>query len=648
MSLDEWVQMQPLYESWSLTNPSVPPRSQLYSLQPIGVGTGMVESLTSYVARLAEAHWVSVGDLVGRVLAGLANPKDGIVTAAAKAVRVGGHGFHACSYAINGVGDRAARWVDALEGATTRRELRCLTLLPFRCALPDHLFRRRRAWCSLCFEQWRASKQIVYEPLLWAVEVSSHCTVHARLLDGICRHCRRTLSPLGVFSRPGYCEICGGWLGASNTDDKQSRGGSAITEIEIWSSIQVGGLLAILPQIDAAAARESFRRSLVVYLDQVTQGNVLALAQHIRCPRGILQNWLRGATVPRLETLLRTCRYLNIPAASLFDSLGPTSVHIAAAKEAVALTGARDVSPSRTANEIQQALLAALNEGVPRSLSEVARSLGYKDTERLYQADRKLCHEIAARYRKSGLSHWWRKPGAVRICDAARLKHILEQSLKSNLPTSVHQIAASLGYSNDGYVHQKYPELCRAIGAKIALAKKGEPDRMRRTLEEALHEHPAPTLIELSRRLGYSSSTVLRAHEPDLCDQLLARHRAHVLECRADLEKRAVASLTEIPAPSVRDVCKRIGISAFFMDKHFPVVRQAIAENHRRWALSATAQRREKLFLAIRNIAADLHRRGRYPSANKIVERLPPGSCCEWKAVNLAVHEARRALGFPE
>jgi hypothetical protein len=140
----------------------------------------------------------------------------------------------------------------------------------------------------------------------------------------------------------------------------------------------------------------------------------------------------------------------------------------------------------------------------------------------------------------------------------------------------------------------------------------------------------------------------LRAHEPDLCDQLLARHRAHVLECRADLEKRAVASLTEIPAPSVRDVCKRIGISAFFMDKHFPVVRQAIAENHRRWALAATAQRREKLFLAIRNIAADLHQRGCYPSANKIVERLPPGSCCEWKAVNLAVHEARRALGFPK
>ena len=74
------MQMQQPFESWSLSSPPVPPRSQLYSLQPVGVGSGMVESLTGYVARLAEAHSVSVGDLVGRLLSDLANPKGGIVT----------------------------------------------------------------------------------------------------------------------------------------------------------------------------------------------------------------------------------------------------------------------------------------------------------------------------------------------------------------------------------------------------------------------------------------------------------------------------------------------------------------------------------------------------------------------------------------
>ena len=85
--------------------------------------------------------------------------------------------------------------------------------------------------------------------------------------------------------------------------------------------------------------------------------------------------------------------------------------------------------------------------------------MGYTNTERLYHADRNLCHKIAARYRQLGRSHWWRKPEATRICDAVQLKEILERSLKSNEPTSVHRIAANLGYSNDGYVRQKYSEL---------------------------------------------------------------------------------------------------------------------------------------------------------------------------------------------
>ena len=34
----------------------------------------------------------------------------------------------------------------------------------------------------VCLDQWRANGQIVYEPLLWAIEVSSHCPVHDRPL----------------------------------------------------------------------------------------------------------------------------------------------------------------------------------------------------------------------------------------------------------------------------------------------------------------------------------------------------------------------------------------------------------------------------------------------------------------------------------
>ncbi len=273
--------MQPAYDSWSLSSFAIPPRSKLYPLVPIGVGTALVEGLSGYVARLAEAHSVSVGDLVGRVLSDVADPQEPMVTAAAKAVRAGGHGFRARSYAINGVTDRATRWVHALETATSRRDLRCLTLLPFRNAIPENLFHRHRAWCSPCFEQWRANGQTVYEPLLWAFKVSSHCRVHQQPLSHSCHRCKRKLSPLGVFSRPGYCERCGCWLGASYADTDRSNFASTKSEDQTWPSSQVEGLLAMLPSVDPAAVRESLRGSLIVYLEHIADGNVLALAEYI-------------------------------------------------------------------------------------------------------------------------------------------------------------------------------------------------------------------------------------------------------------------------------------------------------------------------------------------------------------------------------
>jgi TniQ len=638
--------MRPLLESWSLSRPPLPPRSQLYSLEPMGVGTEMVESLTGYVARLADAHSVSVGDLVGRVLADLTHPKDTIITPTAKAFRVGGHGFRACNYAPNGITERAVKWVHALEAATNRHDLRYLTLLPLRYMVPDRLFRRRRAWCALCFGHWRSAGQIVYEPLIWSIQALANCQLHARPLDHTCSHCARTLSPLGVFSRPGYCERCDSWLGISGGDTSRSRPGPPGGEDDAWSPTQVGDLLAMLPLIDPAGAREALRRSLAVYIDLLTAGNVLAMAKYICCPPSVLRNWLDGTTVPTLENLLRTCKILNVSIASMVASSGPTSANVDAAKEAIARAGSRGVSLYQKKSEIRQALEAALYDTVPRSLSDVARRMGYADTERLYQADRDLCHKIAARYRWSGQSHWWKRPGAARICETLRIKELLEQSLKSAEPLSVYRISADLGYSNDGYIRQKFPALCAAISKRVSQMKRIRSRRIRRTLEGALNECPTPTLAELGRRLGYSTSTVLRAHEPDLCDLLAKRYRYNVRKYRSDLKRAAKAALNENPIPSARDLCKRLGVTVWFMGKYFPSVLRMIAEKRRRVASENKKRRREKLFQDTYTIAAELQRRGEYPSENRIREELPEGSCTEWKTFSLATHAARQALSI--
>lgn len=47
----------PTLEWWDLSRPKIPPRSRLYHLEPVGVGTPYVESLTGYMARLGEGPW---------------------------------------------------------------------------------------------------------------------------------------------------------------------------------------------------------------------------------------------------------------------------------------------------------------------------------------------------------------------------------------------------------------------------------------------------------------------------------------------------------------------------------------------------------------------------------------------------------------
>src|SRR5207253_7783175 len=58
-----------VYPSWQLTAaPQLPARSYFYHLPPLAVGSAHVESLTSYLTRLAEAHDVTPGILLSREL----------------------------------------------------------------------------------------------------------------------------------------------------------------------------------------------------------------------------------------------------------------------------------------------------------------------------------------------------------------------------------------------------------------------------------------------------------------------------------------------------------------------------------------------------------------------------------------------------
>src|SRR5258707_12014982 len=151
------------YEEWDLSPLRTPVRSTLFSLEPIGARTPWVESLTSYIARLANAHCVFPGVLMEKVVVPLV-PGYSPQEVQHSLFRKDGNK----SNLLNATGPRALYAVGALEKLTGRTDLHALTLLIWAEVLPLRgLIRLTKAWCSACYEEWRVASRDIYDPLLW-------------------------------------------------------------------------------------------------------------------------------------------------------------------------------------------------------------------------------------------------------------------------------------------------------------------------------------------------------------------------------------------------------------------------------------------------------------------------------------------------
>lgn len=183
------------------------PRTRLYHLEPIGVGTPTVESLTGYLMRLAEAHCVSMSALVTGELLPAMKPH-GLGTRPA-ATWLGNHGPQ-----FNGMGDTAREAVAALTHLTGRPDLVSLTMRSWAEVLAPHgllrLGKHARVWCRACYAEALERGTSLFEPLLWSIAVVVVCPRHRRRLSEQCPYddCARVLPGIAALARPGYCSWC--------------------------------------------------------------------------------------------------------------------------------------------------------------------------------------------------------------------------------------------------------------------------------------------------------------------------------------------------------------------------------------------------------------------------------------------------------
>jgi len=193
------------------------------------------------------------------------------------------------------------------------------------------------------------------------------------------------------------------------------------------------------------------------------------------------------------------------------------------------------------------------------------------------------------------------------------MKRVLEDSLARECPVSVREIAAQNGYANPGCIRLEFPDLCRAIGQKIAQRKKSELNGKGEILKAALEEDSPLTAEQMAARLGFGCPGVLRRNFPTQYQALLEKRTAHEAAQRKQFRSDLISALAENPAPTVPTVCRRLGISTSRVYCVYGDLARAIAARHLLQRSESMDQRRQALRSEVFAIVKDMLDRGERP-----------------------------------
>lgn len=367
--------------------PELPPRSTLYCLQPIGIGSPSVESLTSFILRLTREHRVSLSSLLEQTIAPLSG-KPYIINGGA---RVLSGAFGGYFRAMNSTGETAAEWLSYLETLTLRNDLFSLTLRRWRFILsPRGLVRVHKVWCPECYADQLKTRRVLYEPLLWSVAVVTVCPTHRRPLLSKCPRCRQNLFHLSRRARPGHCYRCGRELSV------RSPVLLAAKDWELWIAEAIADLIADgRPDAKSVPTTQIVAQTLNVIVENMFEGNVAKFARTIGKQKNSVWGWFNGNSKILLKDLVNLCYCLQITLRDfLSGSLSPE--HLTVADFRPPLIQVERRQPSRQINRglLEQNLLNILGHQPVPSMQKVARLLSV-DKRLLYRHFSEICRAIA-------------------------------------------------------------------------------------------------------------------------------------------------------------------------------------------------------------------------------------------------------------
>lgn len=281
-------------------------RTRLYSLQPKGIQTSFVESLSSYLIRLAEVHVIHLGDLLAYEIAPVLGKQYLL-----NSIDRGGNRFYDGARTINGIEKNAEDMVVTLENLTGLKNLEVLTLLRFKKTFPvRNLLRKSLAWCPKCLEEMK-EKDFLYYPLIWCFTAYKVCSNHKIHLEEKCPHCSKFIPFLHRKSRVGICSYCHFQLYKSLNilPCIEPKDYSISESIEsFFEEVDKGKLLSI----------DTLYENLLFILHEGFNGNIQQLANYIGIPKTTVWGWINKEVTPPLNKVLDIAYIFDTSATVLY------------------------------------------------------------------------------------------------------------------------------------------------------------------------------------------------------------------------------------------------------------------------------------------------------------------------------------------
>jgi hypothetical protein len=249
--------------------PSLPSRSQLFSLPLAGEDPYGQEALLDFAQRLSLEHRVAVRDMFAQVILPEANLNG--------AFFLPGHFSARALGGCSGWSSYARAFLSAMQRLTGREDMNYGSLATWAGLLdPKGYVAKKRRWCPECLHEQTEHGLPTFR-LMWAFDPVRVCPIHLLVLSESCARCGKGQPVIGDALAHGLCQHCRSSLSSVRSRVRPSLHGS-----DLFKARSVAGMIGARGRATVLATDAVYKQRIHDAAEHAANGSVFRLEKQLK------------------------------------------------------------------------------------------------------------------------------------------------------------------------------------------------------------------------------------------------------------------------------------------------------------------------------------------------------------------------------